>query len=107
MREQGAELWAWLARGCGSYAEMTDLPAPLRALLEEHVPLSTLTLEREQSARDGTVKALLATSQGRPVEAVHVLPRSTCRPGRAWATTPIPPSCAATIVRKVPKNLEE
>jgi 23S rRNA (adenine2503-C2)-methyltransferase len=64
------QVWAWLARGCGSYAEMTDLPAPLRALLEEHVPLSTLTLEREQSARDGTVKALLSTARGRPVETV-------------------------------------
>jgi 23S rRNA (adenine2503-C2)-methyltransferase len=64
------QVWAWLARGCGSYAEMTDLPAGLRALLEEHVPLSTLTLEREQSARDGTVKALLSTARGRPVETV-------------------------------------
>jgi len=64
------QVWAWLARGCGSYSEMTDLPAGLRALLEEHVPLSTLTLEREQSARDGTVKALLSTARGRPVETV-------------------------------------
>ena len=64
------QVWAWVARGCGSYAEMTDLPAALRALLEEHVPLSTLTLEREQRAADGTVKALLATARGRPVEAV-------------------------------------
>jgi len=64
------QVWAWLARGCGSYAEMTDLPAGLRALLKEHVPLSTLTLEREQSARDGTVKALLSTARGRPVETV-------------------------------------
>jgi 23S rRNA (adenine2503-C2)-methyltransferase len=61
---------AWLSRGAGSYAEMTDLPAELRALLGEHVPLSTLTLEREQLASDGTVKALLATARGRPVEAV-------------------------------------
>ncbi|HXR13412.1 MAG TPA: 23S rRNA (adenine(2503)-C(2))-methyltransferase RlmN [Solirubrobacteraceae bacterium] len=64
------QVWAWLARGCGSYAEMTDLPASLRALLEEHVPFSTLTLEREQRASDGTVKALLATVRGRPVETV-------------------------------------
>ena len=72
------QVWAWLARGCGSYAEMTDLPAALRSLLEQHVPLSTLTLEREQSARDGTVKALLATAAGRPVEAVLM----TYRDGR-------------------------
>ena len=59
------QVWAWLARGCGSYAQMTDLPAELRAILEEHVSLSTLTVAREQTARDGTVKALLATERGR------------------------------------------
>jgi 23S rRNA (adenine2503-C2)-methyltransferase len=64
------QVWAWLARGAASYAEMTDLPAPLRARLEEHVPLSTLTLEREERASDGTVKALLRTARGNAVEAV-------------------------------------
>jgi 23S rRNA (adenine2503-C2)-methyltransferase len=64
------QVWAWLARGASSYGEMTDLPAALRALLEEHVPLSTLALEREALARDGTVKALFRTARGRPVEAV-------------------------------------
>ena len=64
------QVWAWLARGASAYGEMTDLPAALRALLEEHVPLSTLALEREARARDGTVKALFRTARGRPVEAV-------------------------------------
>ena len=49
---------------------MTNLPAPLRADLDEHVPFSSLTLEREAHARDGTVKALFRTHDGRPVEAV-------------------------------------
>ena len=62
------QVWAWLARGAGSYAEMTDLPARLRDA--RGVPLSTLTLEREAHARDGTVKALLRTARGNPVEAV-------------------------------------
>jgi 23S rRNA (adenine2503-C2)-methyltransferase len=64
------QVWAWLARGAGSYAQMTDLPASLRATLEEAVPLSTLTLEREARASDGTVKALLRTARGSAVEAV-------------------------------------
>ena len=34
------------------------------------MPFSTLTLERESRARDGTVKALFATHDGHPVEAV-------------------------------------
>jgi 23S rRNA (adenine2503-C2)-methyltransferase len=64
------QVWAWLAHGAGSYGEMTDLPAALRDELEEHVPLSTLALEREAHARDGTVKALLRTARGNAVEAV-------------------------------------
>jgi 23S rRNA (adenine2503-C2)-methyltransferase len=64
------QVWAWLARGAGSYAQMTDLPATLRATLEQAVPLSTLTLEREARAADGTVKALLRTAKGSAVEAV-------------------------------------
>jgi 23S rRNA (adenine2503-C2)-methyltransferase len=49
---------------------MTNLPAALRERLDAEVPFSTLTLEREARARDGTVKALFRTHDGRPVEAV-------------------------------------
>jgi 23S rRNA (adenine2503-C2)-methyltransferase len=49
---------------------MTNLPSGVRALLSERVPLSTLSLEREAIASDGTVKALLRTGDGYPVEAV-------------------------------------
>ena len=49
---------------------MTNLPAPLRARLAEEVPFSTLTVEHEAHARDGTVKALFRTRDGHPVEAV-------------------------------------
>jgi 23S rRNA (adenine2503-C2)-methyltransferase len=64
------QVWAWLAHGAASYAEMTDLPQALRAELQEHVPLSTLALEREARASDGTVKALLRTARGQAVETV-------------------------------------
>jgi 23S rRNA (adenine2503-C2)-methyltransferase len=49
---------------------MTNLSAGLRATLAAEVPFSTLELEREAHARDGTVKALFRTHDGRPVEAV-------------------------------------
>jgi 23S rRNA (adenine2503-C2)-methyltransferase len=49
---------------------MTNLPAGLRAALEENVPLSALSLDREAKARDGTEKALFHTHDGRPIEAV-------------------------------------
>ena len=64
------QVWEWLARGAGSYAEMTNLPGALRALLEDRIPLSTLTLEQEALAGDGTVKALLRTGDGAAVETV-------------------------------------
>ena len=64
------QVWAWAARGATGYAAMTDLPLDLRALLEERVPFTTLALEHEARAADGTVKALFRTSDEHPVEAV-------------------------------------
>jgi 23S rRNA (adenine2503-C2)-methyltransferase len=64
------QIWEWTARGAGSYDEMTNLPAALRERLAAEVPLSSLTLEREALARDGTEKALFTTADGRPIEAV-------------------------------------
>ncbi len=67
-----AQVWAWAAGGAGSYEEMTNVPSSLRAALAREVPLSTLLLEHEAHARDGTVKALFRTGDGHPVEAVLI-----------------------------------
>jgi 23S rRNA (adenine2503-C2)-methyltransferase len=64
------QVWAWTARGAETYEEMTNLPAPLREALERELPLSTLTPRNEAHARDGTVKTLFETADGRPLEAV-------------------------------------
>ncbi len=64
------QVWRWTARGSDGFDAMTNLPRELRAALAQRVPFSSLTLEREAHARDGTVKALLRTHDGRPVEAV-------------------------------------
>src|SRR3954454_15000534 len=64
------QVWEWTARGASSYGEMTNLPMALREALEREVPLSSLTLEREALASDGTEKALFETHDGRPVEGV-------------------------------------
>lgn len=64
------QVWAWAARGARGYDEMTDLPARLRERLAGEVPFSTLELDREGRASDGTVKALFRTHDDRPVEAV-------------------------------------
>jgi 23S rRNA (adenine2503-C2)-methyltransferase len=49
---------------------MTNLPRTLRDALSESVPFSTLTVEHEAHASDGTIKALMRTADGRPLEAV-------------------------------------
>ena len=49
---------------------MTNLPAPLREWLGQNVPFSSLELREQRNASDGTVKALFATADGRPLEAV-------------------------------------
>ncbi len=67
---RAGQVWEWTARGARSYAEMTNLPAALREELAAAVPFSSLAVEREAHARDGTEKALFATHDGRPLEAV-------------------------------------
>jgi 23S rRNA (adenine2503-C2)-methyltransferase len=64
------QVWRWLASGVSGYEEMTDLPLSLRTQLAERVPFSSLTIIDEARASDGTVKVLLNTVDGRPVEAV-------------------------------------
>jgi 23S rRNA (adenine2503-C2)-methyltransferase len=69
-RFRARQVWAWAARGASGYREMTDLPAALREALARELPFSTLTLREQARSRDGTVKALFATADGRPLEAV-------------------------------------
>jgi 23S rRNA (adenine2503-C2)-methyltransferase len=64
------QVWEWAARGAAGYEAMTNLPRPLRDALEASVRFSTLTVETQREARDGTVKALFRTADGHPVEAV-------------------------------------
>ena len=64
------QVWRWTARGAPSYEAMTDVPATLRRELAACVPFSTLAVERETEAHDGTLKVLFRTLDGHPVEAV-------------------------------------
>ena len=72
------QIWKWAARGAAGFDAMTDLPLALRAALAAAVPFSSLTLEHEARAADGTIKALLRTADGHPLEAVLM----TYRDGR-------------------------
>ena len=64
------QIWRWAARGAADFAAMTDLPRGLRVALAHAVPFSTLSAQDEAYARDGTIKTLFCTHDGRPVEAV-------------------------------------
>jgi 23S rRNA (adenine2503-C2)-methyltransferase len=81
-RFRAGQVWAWTARGARGYDEMTNLPAGLREALARDLPFSSLTVCDEARSRDGTVKALFATTDGRPLEAVlmryHDNRRSIC-----------------------------
>jgi 23S rRNA (adenine2503-C2)-methyltransferase len=70
------QVWQWAARGVDGYERMTNLPTTLRERLAESVPFSSLQLRDERRASDGTVKALFATTDERPLEAVLMRYRS-------------------------------
>ena len=101
------QIWDWKARGAASYAEMTNIPATLRALLEEHVPFTTLELRDQREARDGTVKALFATADGRPLESVLMRYRDGRRSVCVSSQSGCPLTCTfcATGQMKFGRNL--
>src|ERR1700682_5614961 len=86
---------------------MTDLPAPLRDAMPRELPFSTLALQRESRARDGTVKALFATADDRPLETVVMRyrdgRRSICLSSQSGC--PLTCSFCATGSMKFARNL--
>ncbi len=101
------QVWAWAARGAEGFEEMTDLPAELRARLDERLAFSTLALQSQAESRDGTVKALFATSDGRPLEAVLMRYRDGRRSLCLSSQSGCPLTCrfCATGAMKFARNL--
>ena len=102
------QVWRWAAGGAPGYDAMTDVPAALRAQLAERVPFSTLELVNEAHARDGTIKALFRTADGRPVEAVLMRYRDGRRSICVSSQSGCPLTCTfcATGQMKFGRNLE-
>ena len=102
------QVWEWAARGASGYDEMTNLPAALRAELAEQVPFSSLTVEDEAHARDGTVKALFRTHDGHPVEAVLMRYRDGRRSVCVSSQSGCPLTCSfcATGAMRFGRNLK-
>ncbi len=101
------QVWSWAARGAGGYDAMTDVPAKLRERLAGEVPFSTLTLADEAVSRDGTVKSLFHTADGRPVEAVLMRYRDGRRSLCLSSQSGCPLTCTfcATGAMKFGRNL--
>jgi 23S rRNA (adenine2503-C2)-methyltransferase len=101
------QVWQWAARGAAGYEQMTNLPVALRERLAEAVPFSCLQLRDERRAGDGTVKALFATVDERPLEAVLMryrdLRRSICVSSQSGC--PLTCTFCATGTMKFARNL--
>jgi len=106
-RYRAGQVWRWAARGAGGFDAMSDLPRALRERLADTVPFSSLVVEREAHAADGTVKALFATADGRPVEAVLMRYRDGRRSICVSSQSGCPLTCSfcATGQMKFGRNL--
>jgi len=69
LRQVFPRLWQ---RPVGRWAEATDLPAPLRAGLDEAFPLPRLMLATRQVSNDGTEKFLWTLTDGEAIESVLI-----------------------------------
>ena len=69
VRQVAPRLWQ---RPVASWADATDVPAPLRAALDEVFPLKRLTLRTQQVSTDGTQKFLWALDDGEAIESVLI-----------------------------------
>ncbi len=101
------QAWDWQARGAADWDAMTDLPAALRKTLREAVPFSSLKVENEAVSKDGTIKLLFSTADGRPVEAVMMSYRDGRRSLCLSSQSGCPLSCTfcATGAMKFGRNL--
>lgn len=68
---RAGQIFRWLAAGCGSWEEMTNLPSSLREALAQRCRLDRPRVRKKQvSAQDGTVKILWELWDGNAVETV-------------------------------------
>jgi 23S rRNA (adenine2503-C2)-methyltransferase len=101
------QVWQWAAGGVEGYEQMTNLPLALREWLGDAVPFSSLGLREQRTASDGTVKALFATHDGRPLETVLMRYRDSRRTICVSSQSGCPLTCTfcATGQMKFGRNL--
>lgn len=68
---RGSQLFKWLhEKRVTGFGEMTDQPKAFLAQLEEQCLIETLSVQRRQQSKDGTVKYLFALPDGNCIETV-------------------------------------
>ena len=101
------QIWEWIAGGASSWSEMSNVPKALRKTLEAEVPLTTLTPITDAKSKDGTIKSLFHTPDGRPIEAVLMRYRDGRRSICVSSQSGCPLTCTfcATGTMKFGRNL--
>lgn len=67
------QVWHWIyQRGVRDFTAMANIPKDVRALLEKHYTVDRPKVVAEQRSEDGTIKWLLAMSDGQQVETVFI-----------------------------------
>ena len=72
-RFHGRQLFHWVhARGVEAFADMTNLPRPLRDELARRYAIDTPVVVSKEVSLDGTTKFLLRLRDGRQIESVYI-----------------------------------
>lgn len=66
---RATQIWGWLLKGA-DFSEMKNLPAALRAKLEEYAFVATAKPVRKLVSKDGTIKYLYELHDGEKIESV-------------------------------------
>ena len=68
---RAAQVWGWLMKGA-DFSEMKNVPAALRAKLEENAFIASATIARRLVSTDGTIKYLYELHDGEKIESVFM-----------------------------------
>lgn len=67
------QVWNWIyQRGVRDFDSMGNLPKDMRVLLSDYYSIERPTVVTEQRSSDGTIKWLLAMSDGQQIETVYI-----------------------------------
>jgi len=70
-RAKQIQEWLW-KKSATSFSQMTNLPLPIRELLDAHYEIRPLTVDQQQRSNDGTIKSSFRLFDGNLVEGVLI-----------------------------------